>query len=361
MRRNDLISAEADIDRLKRLAPDKFLTWRDSGTLNYRLGRMAAAISDFQKALDLNPDPPGLSLDLALAFDQTGDLESAGPHFKRFLNHFPEDPKANFLLGLNLIIREQFEEGLTYLEKARTLGVADPILNENLAYGLLQLNRFDEAEVLLLQADDSAATLFNLGSISEQDESLVIAELYFRRAALRDPDNPKIWTRLGDLFSGANRSLEARSVYQKALELGANDFATLLGLGIAQANSGPPQTARITLEQALTAKPDSARASFFLGIVHERLGEEPLALQYHEKALANGLDTARLHFQLGLLYAKSSRVDESIQHFARALDLDRSKYLPIIEKDLLSVTSDLDPIRYLPRFNELLSKKTSPR
>ncbi len=361
MRRNDLSSAAADTDRLKRLAPDTFLTWQNSGRLNYRLGQMAAAIADFQKALELNPEPPGLSLDLALAFDQAGDPESAGPHFKRFLNYFPEDPKINFLFGQNLILREQFEEGLTYLEKARALGVADPVLNENLAYGLLRLNRFDEAEVLFLQAGDSAATLFNLGAIAEQDESVVIAELYFRRAALKDPHNPEIWTSLGDLFSGANRSLEACRVYQKAVELGSNDFDTLLGLGIAQANSGPPQTARITLEKALKAEPDSAQASFFLGIVHERLREEPLALQYHEKALANGLDTARLHFQLGLLYAKSSRVDESIHHFARALDLDRDKYLPLIEKELLNVTSDLDPVRYQPRFNELLSKNTSPR
>ena len=48
MRRNDLSSAAADTDRLKRLAPDMFLTWRDSGTLNYRLGRMAAAIADLE-------------------------------------------------------------------------------------------------------------------------------------------------------------------------------------------------------------------------------------------------------------------------------------------------------------------------
>ena len=316
---------------------------------------------NFEKALELDPDDPELHLDLAMALDQTDRRELAMTHYERFLVHFPEHSRANLLLARNLTLREEFERALGYFQTARKLGDSDPELDQHLAYVLLRLERLDEAETLLMKGEDSVSSLFNLGSIAEQDGSVVIAELYFRRAALRDPHNPEIWTSLGDLFSGANRSLEARRVYQKAVELGANNFDTLLGLGIAQANSGPPQTARITLEKALKAEPDSAQASFFLGIVHERLGEEPLALQYHEKALANGLDTARLHFQLGLLYAKSSRVDESIHHFARALDLDRAKYLPLIEKELLNVTSDLDPVRYQPRFNELLSKNTSPR
>ena len=356
MRSNEISLAKSDINLLKRLAPKTFSTWQSSGRLNYHLERMDLAISDFKKALDLNSKSPDLHLDLALALDEIASVDSATPHFKYFLNHFPKDPKANFLLGRNLMKREKFEDALDYFEKARQLGFPKTSLNEHVAYTLLRLDRFDEARAFYMEAGESAATLFNLGTIAEKNGRMMIAELYFRQAALKDYNNPEIWSSLGHLYSRESRHIEAQEALQRAIELGANDFESLLQLGIAQANTEEFQIALNTLKKALNGRPESGEASFFLGIVHEQLKEEKTALLYYERALANRLNTAQLHFRMGVLYSKCSRADESVEHFSQALTLDRAKYLPILKKELLNVASDLDAIRYKSSFNKLLNE-----
>ena len=207
-----------------------------------------------------------------------------------------------------------------------------------------------------MEAGESAATLFNLGTIAEKNGRIMIAELYFRQAALKDYNNPEIWSSLGHLYSRESRHIEAQEALQRAIELGANDFESLLQLGIAQANTEEFQIALNTLKKALNGRPESGEASFFLGIVHEQLKEEKTALLYYERALANRLNTAQLHFRMGVLYSKCSRADESVEHFSQALTLDRAKYLPILKKELLNVTSDLDAIRYKSSFNKLLNE-----
>ena len=356
LRKEDLTSAQADIDRLKQLAPQSPATWQESGRLHYRQARMPEAAADFEKALQLDPDDPDLHLDLATALDQTDRKELATKHYERFLAHFPEDPRANFLLARNLMLREEFERALGYFQTARKLGRAGAEVDQNLAYVLLRLERLDEAETLLMAGEDSVASLFNLGSIAIEEGRLVDAELYLRRAALRDPTNITIWITLGDLFEEAGRNMEAGRAYQKAVQLGAADFDTLLRLGIAQANTEQSEAARSTLERALKINSESPEAPFFLGLVYERLKEEERALSSYEKALENGEDNARLHFRVGVLYSKRNKVSESIEHFSRSLELEAVKYLPIIQQELLNVTSDLDAVRYETRFAELLKK-----
>ena len=317
---------------------------------------MSEAVADFEKALELDPDDPDLHLDLALALDQADRKELATEHYEHFLVHSPEDSRANFLLARNLMLQEEFERALGYFQTARKLSDPDPELDQNLAYVLLRLERLDEAETLLMRGEDSVTSLVNLGSIASEEGRLVDAELYLRRAALRDPTNTTIWIKLGDLFGEAGRNREAVLVYEKAVRLGASDFDTLLRLGIAQANTEGSDAALNTLERALKIKPDSAQAPFFLGIVYERLTEEERALSSYEKALENGEDNARLHFRLGVLYSRRNKVDQSIDHFSRSLELEPAKYLPIIQQELLNVASDLDAVRYKPRFAELLKK-----
>ncbi len=291
-----------------------------------------------------------------MALDQTDRKELATQHYERFLVHFPQDSRANFLLARNLMLQEEFERALGYFQTARKLSDPDPELDQNLAYVLLRLERLDEAETLLMRGEDSVTSLVNLGSIAAEEGRLVDAELYLRRGALRDPTNTTIWIKLGDLFGEAGRNREAVRVYEKAVRLGASDFDTLLRLGIAQANTEQSEAALNTLERALKIKPGSAQAPFFLGVVYERLKEEQRALSSYEKALENGEDNARLHFRLGVLYSRRNKVDQSIDHFSRSLELEPAKYLPIIQQELRNVVSDLDAVRYQPRFAELLKK-----
>ncbi len=361
LRKEDLISAQADVERLKQLAPQSSSTWQESGRLRYRQARMPEAVADFERALELEPDNPDLHLDLAMALGETDQKARATKHYERFLVHFPEDARANFLLGRNLMLEEEFERALVYFQTARKLDGSDAQLDQHLAYVLLRLERLDEAETLLMRGEDSVAKLFNLGTIAIEEGRLVDAELYLRRAGLRDPTNPTIWVTLGDLFGEAGRNGEAARAYEKAVQLGASDFDTVLRLGIAQANTEQSKAARSTLERALKIKPDSALAPYYLGVVYERLNEEERAVPSYEKALENGEDSARLHFRLGVLYSKRRMIDQSIESFSRSLELEADKYLPIIQKELLNVTSDLDAVRYLPQFAELLKKHEDPR
>lgn len=187
-----------------------------AATLYERRGQFDAAIEEMQKAAELAPDSPTLSVRLIRAYLHKQDYENARIMAEKAVDQSPEN--ANFWIVLGEIYH--------------------------------QLGRSDDA----VQA--------------------------FQKAIAADPENILGYGALVSVEESVNDLVAAVDIYKKLAELtpDAAGFHFQLGLGLARMNDG--EGAKIALKRALELNPRLVRAVYLLGIISLDSGEDDQAADY---------------------------------------------------------------------------------
>ncbi len=356
IRNNQLAGARLDAEKALTLAPEDASGWHFRGRIELADKNYDEAVPALEKALQLDPETVEIHFDLGMALHNLGRLDQAVDQYRSFLETYPDDFDAHFLLGDIYQRQDRTELALQHFLAAEQQRPEDAELNRRLAYLYLADENIEQAEKRLRAIEGgSVVDLANLGIIAAEEGRNLDAELYFRRALLKDPANGALWAHLGDLFFDRQES-SAIQAYEKALSLGWDDFDILLSLGTLYANRKKNETAADYLRKALAKKPESGRAHYHLGIVLDQLGETGQAPQHYLAALAGGINQPWTHYRLTLFFAARSEAESALKHLEKALELDAEKYLPLIDRELRKVRSDLDSIRYTPDFAAVLER-----
>ena len=101
-------------------------------------GEPAAAIEDFRKAIELSPDYPDASFNLAVALQNTGQLKEAIKFFRVAARLRPDSSLIHLTLGLALIQNEDLAGAQTELADAAKLDPRDEKAHYNLGLVLEQ-------------------------------------------------------------------------------------------------------------------------------------------------------------------------------------------------------------------------------
>jgi tetratricopeptide (TPR) repeat protein len=113
------------------------------------------AITEFRRAIELNPHLPGAHYLLAAVLLATGNnespLDAAETELKKELAISPQDPMTYAALGKIAVTRNHYAEAETYLKKAIALGPQSPDPYLYLGQLYFDTNRFAEAETALRQ------------------------------------------------------------------------------------------------------------------------------------------------------------------------------------------------------------------
>lgn len=136
------------------------------------------ALKEFKKALEINPQLPGLNGYYGIALADTGDTHGAEAAFREELASNPNDYSANFQLGKLLKGDENYAESRRCFERALGLRAHDPAARYQLA--LLDLEDG--------QADLARAKLESLIGENPQDVAVHIslATVYYRLKRKQD-------------------------------------------------------------------------------------------------------------------------------------------------------------------------------
>lgn len=209
-----------------------------------------------------NPPLPPL-LQQAVTAHRAGDLDSAYPLYRRFVDENPRHPTALQLLGLLHSQRGEYDA----------------------AIGLMQ-------------------------------ESL-----------RQFPEQPEVANNLGNALSKCGRLKEAVDSYSDAIRLYPRYTDAWRNLGLCYLECEIPEDAGKCFERCLAIDPDDAAAWVGLGNVHKRQRDFDSAARCYEKALALRPDYAEAHHNLGVCLRIKLRPGEAINHFERArrLGLDRAE------------------------------------
>jgi tetratricopeptide (TPR) repeat protein len=167
------------------------------------------------------PDSVEELVALGVVYSEQGKRLKAKECFKRALELLPEDPVISYNLALELMVDENWGEALILLNQSVNGEPDNPDYWCERGITQFRLERYDEAEEsfdLALTFGDENSRLWNsLGVLRFVTEQFEDAELFFRRSIELEKDNPDAWFNLADTLEERGNqkgSDEARRMFE---------------------------------------------------------------------------------------------------------------------------------------------------
>ena len=104
--------------KMARVAPNSYRYDQVMGQSFEERGEYPGAIAEFKRALEQNPQAPGLHYALGNVYWLEGQNDKAVPEFEAELQIAPEDYLSTWKLGNIYLQERQYDKALTYLQKA---------------------------------------------------------------------------------------------------------------------------------------------------------------------------------------------------------------------------------------------------
>jgi tetratricopeptide (TPR) repeat protein len=256
-----------------------------------RTGHADAAIVHYQKAAQIEPGNPAVFSRMAAALLAMGKPDQAVPAFEKAVQLNPRDAQQAGGLGLALARSGRTAEAIPWFEKALELNPKDAGVEQNLAIALQSKGRQEEA----------------------------IA--HFQRASELAPEEPGYQSNLGAALAQQGRVEEAIPHFQKALDLRPDDAATQVILATALATMGKVDEAITHLDKAARLAPDDAGVQTNLGAALASQGRVGEAIPHLEKALQVAPGSAQAHYYMGVADSMQRKLAEAVAEWRKAVDI----------------------------------------
>lgn len=215
-----------DWERATRIEPGNPEIWYQLGRfrqLDFDHADLPLAISDYRRAVRLNPRSPYYKLDLASAFEMSGDDSDADQYFRAAQDGYPISAEVSWKYGNFLLRKQRLPEA--YAEIHRAL-LVDPKL---LPLAISRIWRADPDVNLLLDRvlpDTPEADWQAIAFLSDAEQASAALAVWNRLI----PQKPSMdWTKvfaLADLLIVQNEFEKASTVWRQAI---ARDEATAPG------------------------------------------------------------------------------------------------------------------------------------
>jgi tetratricopeptide (TPR) repeat protein len=227
----------------------------NAGASMARCGKMGDAEKYYRKALDLNPNhAPSLAAMGEIAW-RNGKQQEAKDDFDRAINNDTNREASSAYTNLAWMAYQQIRQ--TNVPATRQQLEADALQklqaalaidnDDVVAYTVMALiymegadknrNRLDLAELLISEAkkrNDRSAALWNASGLLKMKRNVVAKALEdFRQAVTIDPNLAEARMNIGQIVVSSRNYDEAETQFRAVLGLRKNDYAALIGLGVA--------------------------------------------------------------------------------------------------------------------------------
>jgi tetratricopeptide (TPR) repeat protein len=293
LQHNDLATARSKFEDVVRLVPSNEQGHIALASVLLRAGQMTAGIDELKKALAIKPDDSSVKINLALAYEQLREYESALPLYA----------------------------SVAASAKARNQPLSADVLS---SYARALSATGHRAEALARMKEASAVQPRNpqlhddLGTLYAQQQDWPHAEQEYSKAVSLRPDFAAAHLHLGSVYQ-AEQKPEAVSELQKAYELSPRDANVALLVGNAEADAGQDAQALPILEQAHRLAPGSTQASYQLALVLQRMNRVPDAISLLKSVVEAEPNNADALVNLGLALTQTHEARDGIPYLQRAI------------------------------------------
>jgi tetratricopeptide (TPR) repeat protein len=142
------------------------------------------------------------------------------------------------------------------------------------------------------------------------------------RATQANPANARYFNNLGMEELRAGRSKEACAAFERALELGMDDYFVLFNMGTCEHRARNLEAAEAYMDRALEKAPGRWEALSARGLLRVMMGRPREALEDQQRAARMAPNDADVQHRMGLALHALGRKEEARAAWERALQLD---------------------------------------
>jgi tetratricopeptide (TPR) repeat protein len=165
-----------------------------------------------------------------------------------------------------------------------------------------------------------AASLCREGSRLSIQGEFEEALTYFQRATQADPTDPEVWYGLGSCYAGLDQADDAVAAYQRPIHQNPDNAVAHYVLAMYYKATEQFERAILPLSEVIRIDPANLRARFELGHVYGHLQRTDQQIETFEKILADHPDHVPTLLSLGIAMGQTDRHPEAIDLFSRAND-----------------------------------------
>lgn len=326
-----LQQAEASWKSICRLHPDNPEPYARIALLEARQDHYKEAAPFYRKALALNPNVPGLRLNLALALFKAGEMKEAIPEFEILRKASPADSpeyqRATVLIGMAHYGLGEYDKAAPYLKEATDSDPNNLTLLLALEHCYLWSRQFKYVldvyhQILSLNPDSAEADMVAGEALDQMKDNAGATEM-FRAAVKAGPKEPNVHFGLGYLLWSQKQYPEASQQFQEELVNDPKHAQAMLYLADADIQMNRVSEAEPLLRQVIQIAPSLALAHLDLGIAVSESGRNEEALREYKAAEQKMPDDVNVHWRLARLYRAMGNKEAAKTEFDKASTLNK--------------------------------------
>ena len=249
---------------------------------------------------------------LALEAGMKGDPAGVLAHYTELVRLFPNDERAQTLLGNTYFGRQDYDAAVKHFVKATTINAAFSQPYNQMGYAYRFLERFEDAEKA------------------------------FKKYTQLIPTDPNPYDSYAELLMKMGRFDESIKMYEKALSLDRNFVASYVGIGNAHLCMGHPDQARAAFAKLAsvarnTGERRQARFWTAAAYVHEgatdKALEELKALSALAEAEHDGASVSADRNLMGDVLREAGRFDEAAAKYSESVAVIEKAEVPEAVKE----------------------------
>jgi tetratricopeptide (TPR) repeat protein len=335
-----IAEAEAGWRSLLSSQPNDAEAYAHLGLLEARQEHYKEAIVLYRKALSLNPNMPGLRLNLGLSYFKAGELPEAIQTFEALLRSEPKSsPEALrmvTLIGLARYGMGEYAAAVPYLKRATAADPGNLPFRLSLAQSCLRTKQYQcvldvYREILTLNAESAEADMLAGEAYDElKNDAGAIAE--FQAAVKADPKMPDVQFGYGYLLWRMLKFDQAEKAFRSELANNPEHPLALAYLGDTLIRLHRSGDAVPYLEDAMRVQPSISIAHLDLGVIYEGQGRRDDAVRELKTAEKLSPDDPAVHWRLGRFYQSTGRKAEAKAEFDKTRNMQQAKKQSVQEQ-----------------------------
>ncbi len=249
--------------------PSPIDTHLNLGQVYLKAGQHNQAVSEFQKALRINPKSPRALLAVGQVAEAKGEAAKAEEVYKKALQLSPQFIKAHEALAKLYQERGEAEKAARSLQAAVRISPKNSERQMNLGKALIRTGKKDEAKkafetVMKMAKEDQSELARQIGEVYLEAGLEADAQDVFLEGLAANPNDLHLFNRLGIAYRKQKKFKEAVANYEKALKIDPENENLYYNLGRAHYENGNRQKSALAMRAAIKLYPEFEEARAFL-------------------------------------------------------------------------------------------------